>query len=129
MDMTKEEKCKVIENLFLWRSTLVQKEWFIGGRHYRDYRYTTIVPLYYNKDGTLEFEASDVGMRILLLIKQNNGPTKQFCLYSNYCICGQYYPISDCCACHPSVNHSISIYDYYEYLEDLEENERQMTLV
>ena len=116
MSMTCDERYKTIEDLFRWRSTLVQKEWFLGGRHDREYRYTTTVPLKYNNDGVLEFEASDVGLKVFLVIKQNNGPKRQYCLHSNYCY-------DESCDCDPFVNHSNTIYDYYEYLYELEELE------
>ena len=114
MELTREERYTAVENLFKWRTTLVQKEWFLGGRHDREYRYTTKVPLYYNKDACLEFEACDVGLRVLLVIKQKNGPCNQFCLHSNHCYC-------ESCDCDPCINHSNTIYDYYEYLDELEE--------
>jgi len=122
MDKTCDERFNVLENLFRWRSTLVQREWFVGsGRSYnRKYRYTTKVPLYYNKDGYLEFEASDVGIRILL-VNNSYSPSKQFCLYSNYC--SDYYG-DECCECDPFINHSNTIYNYYEYLDELEELEQ-----
>jgi hypothetical protein len=112
----------VLENLFRWRSTLVQEEWFLGGRRDRKYRYTTKVPLYYNKDACLEFEASDVGIRVLL-VNDSYSPSKQFCLYSNYCT--DYYS-DESCDCDPCMNHSNSIYQYYEYLEELEDLEKQL---
>ncbi len=118
MSMACDERYKTIEDLFRWRSTLVQKEWFLGGRHDREYRYTTTVPLKYNNDGVLEFEASDVGLKVFLSIKQNknNGPNKKFCLHSNYCY-------DESCDCDPFINHSNTIYNYYEYLDELEELE------
>ena len=87
IDKTREEIYKTIEDLFCWRSSLVQREWFVGsGRSYnRKYRYTTKVPLYYNQDARLEFEASDVGLRVLL-VNDSYSPSKQYCLYNNYCI-------------------------------------------
>jgi hypothetical protein len=79
MDKTRDEIYKTIEDLFRWRATLVQREWFVGGgRSYnRKYRYTTKVPLYYNQDARLEFEASDVGVRVLLVNKLYS-PYKQY---------------------------------------------------
>ena len=129
MDKTREEIYKTIEELFRWRSTLVQREWFVGsGRSYnRKYRYTTKVP-YYNQNA-LEFEASDVGLRVLLVNKSYSSSkqyclsSKQYCLYSNYCT--DYYS-DESCDCDPCMNHSNSIYEYYEYLEELEELEKQM---
>jgi hypothetical protein len=114
MELTREERYAAVENLFRWRSTLVQKEWFLGGRHDREYRYTTKVPLHYNNDSCLEFEASDVGLRVLLVIKQNGKQCNQFCLHSNYCS-------GECCDCNPCINHSTTIYDYFEYLDELDE--------
>ena len=117
IDKTREEIYKTIEDLFHWRSTLVQREWFIGGgRSHRKYRYTTKVPLYYNQDARLEFEASDVGLRVLLVNKLYS-PSKQYCLYNNYC--SDYYG-DESCDCDPCMNHSNSIYEYYEYLDELE---------
>jgi hypothetical protein len=123
IDKTREEIYKTIEDLFRWRSTLVQREWFIGGgRSHRKYRYTTKVPLYYNQDACLEFEASDVGLRVLL-VNDSYSPSKQYCLYSNYCT--DYYG-DECCDCDPCMNHSNSIYQYYEYLDELEELENEI---
>ena len=114
---TRAEIYKTIEELFRWRSTLIQREWFLGGRRDRKYRYTTKVP-YYNKDNSyIEFEASDVGLRIILVNKLYS-PRKQFCLHSNYC--SDYYG-DECCDCDPCINHSNSIYEYYEYLDELEQ--------
>jgi hypothetical protein len=124
MDKTCDERYTVLENLFRWRSTLVQREWFIGGgRSHRKYRYTTKVPLYYNQDDArLEFEASDVGLRVLL-VNDSYSPSKQYCLYGNYCT--DYYS-DESCDCDPCMNHSNTIYNYYEYLEELEDLENEI---
>lgn len=124
IDKTRQEIYKTIEDLFCWRSSLVQREWFVGsGRSYnRKYRYTTKVPLYYNQDARLEFEASDVGLRVLL-VNDSYSPSKQYCLYNNYC--SDYYG-DESCDCDPCINHSNSIYEYYEYLDELEELENEI---
>ena len=123
IDKTRKEIYKTIEDLFRWRSTLVQEEWFLGGRRDRKYRYTTKVPLYYNEKACLEFEASDVGLRIIL-VNNTYSPCKLFCLHGNYCT--DYYG-DECCDCDsdPYFNHSNTIYNYYEYLDEVEELENE----